>query len=81
MQRYLTRCEKFIAVAAFTVATLLSFTALLISSDHEIAAGVCMVIAQFLILCAAAMHIDLKLKSYETTFRNDKQQPVEHSGE
>lgn len=70
--------ECFIAVAAFAVATALSFTALIISDKHEIAAGVCLVVAQFLLLCSAALHIDLKLHNYGRAFRIEKQQPSKH---
>lgn len=68
----LNNIEKVIAAASFLVAAALAFTALLITDEHEIAAGVCMVIAQFLLLTAAALHIDLKLNDYERTFRTPK---------
>lgn len=59
------RCiESLIAAASFLVAAALAFTALLLSPDNEIEAGVCMVIAQFLLLCASALHIDFKLHRY-----------------
>lgn len=67
-----------LAVAAFTVATVLSFVSLLLSESHDIAAGVCMVIAQFLLLCASLLGIDYKLNSYGSTNTqgNQKQQPA-----
>lgn len=56
-KRYL---EKAIAVAAFIVATALAFISLLISDEHDIAANVMFVIAQFLTLCATILGIDYK---------------------
>lgn len=56
--------ELRLAGASFLVATALAFTSLLISNDHDIAAGVCMVIAQFLLLTASIIGIDYKLNSY-----------------
>lgn len=56
-----------LAVAAFIVAAALAFTSLLISPEHDIAAGVCMVIAQFLLLCASILGIDYKLNQYGHT--------------
>lgn len=60
--------EKFLASAAFLVAAALAFTSLLISEDHDIASGVLMGCAQFLLLCASILHIDYKLN----IFNNDK---------
>lgn len=57
------KIELAIAVAAFVVATALAFTSLAISDDHDIAAGVTMVIAQFLLLCASIIGIDYKLNT------------------
>lgn len=67
-----------LAVAAFMVATALAFISLFISEEHDIAAGVCMVVAQFLLLCASLLGIDYKLNSYGSTWIK-KQQPAEHS--
>lgn len=68
--------EKAVAVGSFLAATALAFTSLLISSDHDIAAGACMVIAQFLLLTASIFGIDYKLNSYGTTYpRRAQQQP------
>lgn len=57
--------EKFLAGAAFIVAAALAFTSLLISTDHEITAGVLMACAQFLVLCASILHIDYKLGIFD----------------
>lgn len=76
-KRYL---EKALAVAAFTVATALAFTSLLISEDHDIAANVLFVIAQFLLFAASILGLDYKLNTYGSTSptRNQKQQPSQH---
>lgn len=50
-----------LAAAALIVAAALAFTALLISDEHDIAAGVCLVIAQFLLLTATILGVDYKL--------------------
>lgn len=55
--------ERATAVSSFIAATALSFTSLLISETHDIAAGVCMVVAQFLLLTASIFGIDYKLNS------------------
>ena len=60
--------EKSVAVGSFLAATALAFTAILISEDHDIAAGACMVIAQFLLLTASIFGIDYKLNHYGHAF-------------
>lgn len=59
--------EKWIAAASFVVAAALAFTSLLISEEHDIAANVLFVIAQFLVFAASILGIDYhfegKLKS------------------
>lgn len=64
-----------LAAAALVVAAALAFTALLIRPAHDIEAGVCMVCAQFLVLCASILGIDYKFGTYDTT-GNSKQQPA-----
>ena len=83
-----TRFEKTLAAASFVVAAALAFTSLLLSPTHDIAAGVLMACAQFLLLTASILHIDYKLNIYghskshnETSQRNQEQQPIEHSQE
>lgn len=49
------------AVGAFIQACLLSYVAMLLHPEHDIAAGVIMVIAQFLLLSASIIGIDYKL--------------------
>lgn len=61
-QRYaISRYEAALSGASFLVAAVLAFTSLWISEDHDIAAGVLMAIAQFLVLTASILHIDYKL--------------------
>lgn len=50
-----------LAAAALVAAAALAFTALLISDNHDIAAGVCLVCAQFLVLVASILGIDYKV--------------------
>lgn len=52
--------EKAVAVGAFIAAVGLAFTSLIISEDHDIAAGVLMMCAQFLTLTATIFGIDYK---------------------
>lgn len=54
------KLEKAIALASFIVAVVLAFSSLLISEEHDIAANVCLVIAQFLTLTATLLGIDYK---------------------
>lgn len=49
------------AIGSFLAAVALAFTSLLISPDHDIAAGVLMMCAQFLLLTAAIFGIDYKI--------------------
>lgn len=77
-KRYL---EKTLAVASFTVAAALAFTSLLISEEHDIAANVLFVIAQFLVFAASILGLDYKLNNYGSTSasRHTKQQSPQHS--
>lgn len=52
------RIERALAVASFTTAAALAFTSLLISEEHDIAANVLFVIAQFLVFAASILGID-----------------------
>lgn len=55
------KVESFVAVGAFLAAVGLAFTSMLISHDHDIAAGVLMMCAQFLMLTATIFGLDYKL--------------------
>lgn len=61
------RLEKFIATGSFLVAVVFAFVSLAISDYHEVAAGNCTIVAQFLLLTASLFGIDYKLNSYGTT--------------
>ena len=79
------RIEYFTAVASFVCAVAFAFTSLAISEAHELAAGNCSVVAQFLLLTASIFGIDYKLNEHGTTKsfpdhpeRHTQQQPIEH---
>ena len=55
------KVESFVAVCSFLAAVALAFTSLLISQDHDIAAGVLMMCAQFLMLTATIFGLDYKI--------------------
>lgn len=59
--------EYTIAVSSFIAAVIFAYISLYISEDHEVAAGNCTVIAQFLLLTASIFGIDYKLNRYGTT--------------
>lgn len=63
----------FVAVGAFMAAVALAFTSLMISKDHDIAAGVLMMCAQFLTLTAAIFGIDYKWRSVERRLKGGAQ--------
>lgn len=52
--------EKFVAVGSFLAAVALAFTSVIVSDDHDVAAGVLMMCAQFLTLTATIFGIDYK---------------------
>lgn len=64
--------EKAIAVGCFLAAVGLSFTSLIISVHHDIAAGVLMMCAQFLTLCATIIGVDYKFTEVRRRIRNEK---------
>lgn len=59
-----------LATASFVVAVILAFTGLALHPEHDIAGGVCMVVAQFLILCASIIGIDYKLNQFGTSYKD-----------
>lgn len=61
------RIEYLIAVTSFIVAVIFAFVSLSISEAHEVAAGNCTIIAQFLLLTASIFGIDYKLGSLGST--------------
>lgn len=70
--------EYIVAVASFFAAVAFAFTSLAISEAHEVTAGNCSVVAQFLLLTASIFGIDYKLNAHGNT-RNEKSQPAEYS--
>ena len=65
MKRHL---EKTIATLSFVVAVALAFTSLFLSKDNDIAANVCLAIAQFLTLTATLLGIDYKFAAHGNQF-------------
>lgn len=61
------KAEYFVAIGSFIAAVVFAFVSLVISEAHEVAAGNCTVIAQFLLLTASIFGIDYKLNRYGTT--------------
>lgn len=59
--------EYFVALGSFIAAVVFSFVSLFISDYHEVAAGNCTIVAQFLLLTASIFGIDYKLNSYGKT--------------
>lgn len=66
--------EMGMATASFVVACVLSFVGMALHPEHDIAAGVCMVIAQFLILTASIIGIDYKLNNFGASGPTKSQQ-------
>ena len=71
--------EKSVAVGSFVVAVVFAFVSLSLADYHEVAAGNCSVIAQFLILTASLFGIDYKLNSHGSTNPAPKKQPHLHN--
>lgn len=59
--------EYTVAVASFVAAMVFAFVSLAIADAHEVAAGNCSVVAQFLILTASIFGIDYKLNTHGKT--------------
>lgn len=69
------KIEYTVAVASFITAVALSFVSLWLSDQHEVAAGNCTLVAQFLLLTASIFGIDYKLNRYGST-GHSQQQPA-----
>lgn len=52
------KTESFVAIGSFFAAVALAFTSLVVSEDHDIAGGVLMMCAQFLLLTATIFGLD-----------------------
>lgn len=59
--------EYSVALGSFIAAVVFAFVSLYISDEHEVAAGNCTIVAQFLLLTASIFGIDYKLNSYGKT--------------
>lgn len=68
--------EKSIATASFVVAVVLSFVSMLLSEDNDVAANVCLVVAQFLTLTATLLGIDYKFSHSANGHFTAGQQPT-----
>lgn len=66
------KVESFVAVGSFLAAVALAFTSLLISHDHDIAAGVLMMCAQFLMLTATIFGLDYKIGQKIRQYEHDE---------
>lgn len=67
------KVESFVAVGSFLAAVALAFTSLLISQDHDIAAGVLMMCAQFLMLTATIFGLDYKIGQQIRKFKAEEE--------
>lgn len=70
------RIEYAVAVASFITAVCLAAVSLAISEDHEVAAGNCTLVAQFLLLTASIFGIDYKLNQYGRTSTQQHEENV-----
>ena len=61
------RIEYIVAVGSFVAAVVFAFVSLAIAEGHEVAAGNCTVVAQFLLLTASIFGIDYKLNKFGHT--------------
>lgn len=52
------KVESFVAIGSFLAAVALAFTSMFVSEDHDIASGVLMMCAQFLLLTATIFGLD-----------------------
>lgn len=68
------KVESAVAIGSFLAAVGLAFTSLCISEDHDIAAGVLMMCAQFLMLTASIFGLDYKFS--QLLHRHDEKKDV-----
>lgn len=66
------KVESAVAVGSFLAAVALAFTSLIISEEHDIAAGVLMMCAQFLLLTATIFGLDYKILSSIKRYEHSK---------
>lgn len=75
--------EYVVAVGSFIAAVAFAFTSMALAEGHEVAAGNCTVIAQFLLLTASIFGIDYKMNEINLIKHgNNKEsnQPGDSSG-
>lgn len=65
------KAEKFVAIASFFAAFILAILSMLISEDHDIAAGVMMQCAQFLTLTGTIFGINYKSSTVKDNEKKD----------
>lgn len=68
------KTERFVAVSSFFAAVALAFTSMVISNDHDIASGVLMMCAQFLLLTATIFGLDAQILKQIQRFEGLKNQ-------
>ena len=71
--------EYTVAVTSFVVAVALSFVSLYLDDQHEVAAGNCTLVAQFLLLTASIFGIDYKLNGTIKMEKNSPRYPTANS--
>ena len=69
------KIEYCTAVTSFITAIVFAFVSLAINTEHEIAAGNCSIIAQFLLLTASIFGIDYKLNNFGSSYKSNSQNP------
>ena len=67
------KAESFVAIGSFLAAVVLAFTSLVISKEHDIAGGVLMMCAQFLMLTATIFGLDYKLGSINSLLKRNQE--------
>lgn len=67
------KAEYSVAIGSFLAAVGLAFTSLIISEEHDIASGVLMMCAQFLMLTATIFGIDYKFQTHDNYIRRQEQ--------
>lgn len=71
---HVKKTEAFVAIGSFIAAVVLAFTSLIISEDHDIAGGVLMMCAQFLLLTATIFGLDFQILK-RISENNSKESP------
>lgn len=66
------KVQSVVAVGSFVAAVGLAFTSLIISEEHDIAAGVLMMCAQFLMLTATIFGLDYKIQQIVRRTKEEK---------